>query len=149
MEGIRRPEAQPQPERKPIHIDTIAQELSKARKAVAILLQRLSPDLIEAYAYELQRISAFASDFIAKSRAKVSEPNPEEIENEIRESIIPWGRKEIGITDLIAYIRDCLANAATHRNYLVEGSTLRNDLKPLEKFIQFLNILLNKLKKSQ
>lgn len=145
MEGIRRPEVQPQPE----GIDTIAQELSKARKAVAILLQRLSPDLRKAYAYELQRISAFASNFIDKSRAKVSEPNAEEIENEIRESIIPWGRKEIGITDLIAYIRDCLANAAVHRIFLVEGSTLRNDLEPLKKFIQLLNILLDELKKSQ
>jgi hypothetical protein len=154
MEGTRRPEPV-QPEEEHTHIDTIAQELAKVRKAVAILLKRLSPDLREAYAYDLQRISAFASNFIYNSKAKVSEPTLEEIENEIRKYISPGGREEIGIPDLIAYIRDGLATVIAHKSFLVEGSTLSNDLenppqgKSLKEFIQLLDRLLDELKKSQ
>jgi hypothetical protein len=157
MGEIRRPEPAPQQESRTSHIEAIAQELAKARTAIAMLLQQLQnyPDLKERYAYDLQMISSFASDFINMSGVRGPWPSTKEIENEIRENGIIPEREEIGILGLLRYIRSCLLNVNVNKSSLNVGTTLRNMLekhqkgKSLKEFIEFLNDLIKSIENSQ
>jgi len=146
MEWIGRPEppAQPQQEAGPSHVKLIAQELAKARTAIAMLLWQLRnrPDLRNRYA-ELLKISVFASEFINSIREIKEPPSEEEIKNEIINDRIILEGEKIGILALLNYIRDCLANAMTHTSSLDEESTLKGYLEEhLQNFIQLLNELI-------